>query len=195
MMRSLSILAALAVACPAAAAQLSTATLALYSNVPDLAEFVVAALGPALDFDLTEFHLAEQGRHAAEIASLAGLYNGAHSWNVKVSSVNRFYLKINDPFSTSVGFRYAVEWTGSAIGGKLQNVKMGYYLRPNRMADPEDDTAWSSYGLEGGVQTVVNEDARVLGYLGTLSAVVFGGQQWVEGAYSDQLIVTFSAEY
>ena len=195
MLRSLSILAGLAVARPVAAAQLSTSTLALYSNVADVAEFVVAALGPALDFELTEFHLAEHERNAAEIASLSGLYNGGHSWNVGVSSANGFYLKIDDPYSESVGFRYAVDWVGSVTGGEAQNVKMGYYLRPNRMADPEDDTAWASYDLKGGLQTVVNDDARVLEYLGTLSAVVFGGQQWVRGEYSDQLTVTFSAEY
>ena len=194
-MRSLSLLAVLAVAGSAGAAELSTATLELYSNVDDVAEFVVAALGPALDFELTKFNLGAKGRNVAEIASVTGLYNGGHNWSTEVSSANGFYLKVNDPYVKSVGFRYAIEWAGAALGGELQKVKMGYYLRPNRMADPEDDSAWSSYNLGGGVQAVSNEDARVLEYKGILSAVVFGGQQWVQGEYSDQLTMTFSAGY
>ena len=177
--------------------ELSTATLTVHSNVAGISGFVVAALGPALNFTATRFSLAAAGRNSADIASISGIYNGATSWNVAVESKNDFYLLPTSSDLTNVGFRYAIDWEGqhSQEGGSIPKVgtnHMGHYLNPNMPADPNNTDSWTSKThVDDLTQRVENGAAQMAEYTSTLTAIVHGGQQWAMADYEDSITVTF----
>ena len=182
-----------------AGTNLSTASLTVHSNVAGISGFVVAALGPALDYEATRFSLAAAGRNSADIASVSGIYNGANEWNVSVVSTNGFYLQPSSDAVTNVGFRYAIDWAGShsqeeSNGGALiGTTPLGHYLNPNMPADPENGNSWTSFNaIPGDTQKIVNGKAQMAEYTSTLTAIVHGGQQWEMDNYEDSIQVTFA---
>ena len=182
----------------AGAFSLSTAELTVHSNVAGISGFVVAALGPALNYEATRFSLAAAGRNSADIASVSGIYNGATSWRVGVTSTNGFFLKPTTNPDSNVGFRYAIDWAGEhsqeVINGEgfIGTTTLGHSLNPNMPADPEAGSSWTSLNTTGAEQSIKNGKAQMAEYTSTLTAVVYGGQQWTMDNYEDAIQVTFS---
>ena len=182
----------------AGAFSLSTAELTVHSNVAGISGFVVAALGPALNYPATRFSLAAAGRNSADIASISGIYNGSTFWTVDVTSSKGFYLKPGADVDNS-GFRYAVDWAGkhsqeANLGdARIGTTKLGHYLKKNMPADPEGDVNWEPNPVIEATQEITNGIAQMAEYTSTLTAIVHGGQQWAMDNYEDAITVTFNS--
>ena len=192
MKRFIAIAAAVAVAGAANATELQTNTLTVNAQVNLISGFVVAPLGPALDYEATRFQLAAKGVNSADIASISGIYNGADSWGIEVSSGGNFMLA--DQAGQLTGFRYGVEWTSNTTNEieTIADVSMGWFLKANNEADPDISAAWDG-SADAGAVTVKNGASKMAEYTGKLVATAQGGQQWTTGLYTDDLTVTFSS--